>query len=209
MLLFSRTVTLAGSPRQTVPWAMSITDYVNANGTLPISCWSATFGFPIGTVVWSARVESQAQLASATTALLTDSGYLDLLEAAADFVTTPGQDILREVVYGTAGDPPALGSVVTLTTATAMVDRMGDALAWSVDIARYIEGVMGSPSRVAIDKFGQMGGISWLNVVPDVAAAESAGEKLAADPTYLGRLSATKDLFIPGSGHTAQAVRIA
>jgi hypothetical protein len=209
MLLFSRTATLNGSPRRTVPWAMAITDYINANGTLPISCWSATFGLPIGTVVWSARVESQAQLAAATASLLTDSGYLDLLDEAAEFVTTPGQDTLREVVYGTAGDPPPLGAVVTLTTATAMVDRMGDTLAWSVDIARYIEGVIGSPGRVAVDKFGQMGGIAWLSIASDIAAAESAAQKLAADSSYLGRLSATKDLFIPGSGHTAQAVRIA
>jgi hypothetical protein len=209
MLMFSRTATLTGSPRKSIPWAMAITDYVNTHGTLPVSCWSGTFGGPVGTVIWACRAESQAQLAAALTTLATDSGYLDLVEQAAEFITTPGQDALREVVYGTAGNAPLLGSVARVSTALAAVDRFADAVAWSVEIAVHIEGVTGVPVRVAVDKFGPMGGISWLSVVPDMAAADTADGKLAADPSYLGRLAATSGLFIPGSGHSSQAVRIA
>jgi hypothetical protein len=209
MLLFSRTVTLSGSPRKTIPWAIAITDYINANGTLPVSCWSSTFGQPLGTVVWSARVESQAQFASATATLLSDSDYLDLIDQAGEFATVPGHDSLREIVYGTPGNPPALGSVAQLTTATAIVDRMADAVAWSVEVAQHAESVMASPVYVSIERFGQMGTITWLGIVPDMDAADTAAGKLAADSTYLGRLAATKGLFIPGSGHVAQAVRIA
>jgi hypothetical protein len=54
-----------------------------------------------------------------------------------------------------------------------------------------------------------MGEIAWIGVQPDLVSAAAVGEKLAADPGYLGRMPATKDLFIQGSGHVAQLTRIA
>ena len=187
MLLFSRVVTLTGSPRRALPWAMEITSYVNAHSTLPFTCWSGSFGYPLGTMAWSAMVESQAQLAEATGGLLADEGYLDLLDAAADLVTTPGQDLLRQVVYGTPGDPPPIGAVAAITTATAVVDRMADALGWAVQIAQYVEGVIGTPVGVLTDSFGTMGGIAWIGLQPDLPAAEAAGAKMRGDAGYLGQ----------------------
>lgn len=209
MHLFSRTLTLTGNPRETMPWATSMTQYVNAATPLGLSCWSTTFGFPVGTVVWSARVESQADQAAAAASLATDDTYFDLIEQARDMVAGPAQDRLITVIHGTPGTPPALGAVVQMTTATAVIDRMADAVAWSVDIAKQVEGEAGYPVFVALDRFGQMGTVSWISSVPDMAAADAVQAKMAASPTYLGQLAATKGLFIPGSGHVAQAVRFA
>lgn len=212
MLLFSRVVTLGGSPRRAVPWAMEITEYVNAHSDLDVSLWSCTFGYPLGTMVWSAPVESQVALASGTAKLATDDGYFDLLEKAADLVAQPGQDHLREFVSGgraVGAEPPPIGAVATVTTATALVDRMADAVGWGVDIATYVEGVTGGPVSVLTNAFGQMGEITWIGVQPDLEAAESAGAKMVADASYVGRLVATKDLFVPASGHTAQVMRLA
>ncbi len=209
MLLFTRLVTLTGSPRKSMPWAMQITEYVNSHGSLPVTCWATTFGQPIGTVGWSTMVESQAALAAGTGGLLADPGYLDLIDAAADLVSTPGQDLLREVVYGTPGDPPAVGSVATVTTATAIVDRMADAVGWAVEVAQHVEGVIGSPVAVLTDVFGTMGGIAWIGIQPDVAALDASRGKLNADAGYLMKVAGSKDLFINGTGHISQATRIA
>lgn len=209
MLLFTRLVTLTGSPRKSMSFAVGITEYVNAHGPLPVTCWATTFGRPIGTVGWSTMVESQSALAAATGGLLADPGYLDLLDGAADLVTTPGEDLLREVIYGTPGESPAIGAVVAITTATAIVDRMADALGWSVEIGQHVESVIGTPVAVLTDVFGTMGGIAWIGVQPDVAAADAARAKLNADGDYLKHIAGSKDLFIPGSGHLSQATRIA
>jgi hypothetical protein len=208
MLLFSRVVTPTGSPRKVMPWVVDITAYVNANSPLEVTCWAGTFGYPIGTVAWSTFVDSQATLAAATSALLSQDGYFDRLDAAAEFVTTPGQDLLREVVYGSPADPPPVGAVAQITTATALVDRLADAVGWAVEIAQYLEGVIGSPIGVLTDVYGTIGSISWIGVVPDAAASDASRAKIAADTSYLGRLVATKDLFIPGSGHVGQVTRI-
>jgi hypothetical protein len=209
MLLFSRIATLTGSPRRAMPWAVGITEYVNAHGSLPISCWAGNFGYPIGTVAWSAMVESQAALVAGTGQLLADPGYLDLLDGAADLIASPGHDLLREVLYGAPGDPPPVGSLVNVTTATAVVDRMADALGWAVEIAQHVENVIGSPVMVLTDVFGTMGGIAWISAQPDAASSDAARAKLNADADYLNRIKATKDLYIPGSGSISQATRIA
>ena len=212
MLLFSRVVTLTGSPRRVTPWAMEITEYVRSHSDLNVSLWQGTFGYPLGTFIWSVPVESQAALADGTAKLLTDDGYYDLLEKGAEFVGQPGQDLLRDVVYGgpqAGGEPPAVGSVGVVTTAIALVDRIADAVGWSVDIAQHVSGVTGAPVAVLTNAFGQMGQITWIGIQPDIASAEAAGAKISGDADYLGRLPATKDLFVPASGHTSQVVRLA
>jgi hypothetical protein len=208
MLRFSRVGTPTGSPRKVMPWVADITAYVNANSPLEVTCWAGTFGYPIGTVAWSCFVDSQATLAAAMNGLLSQDGYLDRLDAAAEFFTTPGQDLLREFVYGSPSDPPPVGAVAQITTATALVDRLADAVGWAVEIAQHLEGVIGSPIRVLTDVYGTIGGITWMGVATDAAAGDAARAKVGADASYLGRLVATKDLFIPGSGHVGQATRI-
>ena len=209
MLLFSRVLTVTGSPRQALPWALSVTSYVNDHSDLDVGLWSATYGYPLGTLAWTALVESQTALAAATAGLLADDGYFDLIEQAADLIDQPGEDLLRQLVHGQPGEPPPVGAVATVTTATALVDRMADAVGWGVEIAEHATSVTGTPVAVFTDVFGQMGGMTWIGVQPDLAAAEVANAKLMADGDYLGRLAATKDLFIPGSGHAGQTIRLA
>ena len=86
---------------------------------------------------------------------------------------------------------------------------MADALGWAVEIAQHVENVVGSPVAVLTDVFGTMGGVAWIDAQPDAAASDAARGKLNADPEYLNKIKATKDLFIPGSGHIRQASRIA
>lgn len=209
MLLFSRIVTLVGSPRKVMPWVADITSYVNANSDLQTACWTSNFGYPLGTIAWSAIVESQAALAASTSSLLTQDGYLDRLEAAADLVPTPGQDVLRQLVHGTPSDPPPLGAVANITAATAVADRMADAVGWSIEIAQHASETIGSPVAFFTDVFGTMGGVAWIAVAADAAAADAAQAALAADAGYLKRITGSKDLFIPGSGHVSQVTRIA
>jgi hypothetical protein len=208
MLLFSRVVTPTGSPRKTVAWAFGMTEYVNAHSDLDVTLWSGTFGYPVGTLAWSTTVESQVALAESTSKLLADDGYFDLIEQAEEFFTTPPQDILRELVFGEPTGPPPVGAVATITTATALVDRMADAVGWGVEIAQYVTETTEAPVAVLTNVYGQMGELAWIGVQPDLAAAEAARTKLAADADYLARLAPTKDLFVPASGHISQVTRL-
>ena len=104
MLMFSRVLTLSGSPRRAMPWAVGITEYVNAHSSmsglvlarqLRLSAWDGGMEF----------VSSSRRLPSprARLDLLADPGYFDMIESAADMVAGPGQDTLRELVLRHAG----------------------------------------------------------------------------------------------------------
>jgi hypothetical protein len=207
MYLFSRTVNLHGSPRKTLPWVQGVTELVNANSPLDVSVWLADFGLPLNTIVWNAVVESQAQLADATAPLLAHDGYLDHLEAGQEFITVPGEDALREMVHGTPTENQ-VGSVAHVTTGTANVDRIGDAMAWSIEIAQYVEKLTGHGVSVWSSAFGQMGEITFISVGASVAEAEAANNATNADAGYIERLHASKDLWVPGSGQVGRFTRI-
>ena len=63
-----------------MPWAIAMAEYVNAHSDINVTLWSANFGHPLGTVAYSAIVESQVALADGTAKLLVDDGYFELLE---------------------------------------------------------------------------------------------------------------------------------
>ena len=209
MLLFSRAVTLGGSPRRVGPWVQQVTDHVRSHSSLDVTAWSCQFGHPLGTVVWNALVESQADLAEATAGLASDGAYLDILESAEGMAVAPGEDALREILHGSPSEPPPLGAVATVTNAVALVDRMADAVGWGIEMAEHIGQVTDMETSVSRCHYGQMGQLTWIGVQPDIAAADAAGAKLRVDPGYISRLTGTAGLFIPGSGHVASFTRIA
>ena len=72
---------------------MDITARVNEVMDVEVSLWQGQFGYPLGTVAWTAIVESRAQLADETAKLAGDQGYLDLLTQGLAFVgTVPFED---------------------------------------------------------------------------------------------------------------------
>jgi hypothetical protein len=108
--------------------------------------------------------------------LIADPSCLDLIDSAAELVSMPGQTASRSRVRD-AGWPTAVGSVATVTTATAIVDRMADAVGWAVEVAQHVEGVIGSP--VALTDVSERWAAS-----PDRHSARrgcSASQKLNAD----------------------------
>jgi hypothetical protein len=209
MYIFSRLLTLTGSPRRSMPWAAEITAYVNAHSDLNVALWSTLFGNPVGTLAWTAQVDSHAALAAATAGLAADSAYLDLVEKAADLVSAPAQDSFRQVVHGDLGEPPAIGSVAGLITAVVAGGKQADALAWGVETSKHVTAVTGVPVAFCADLYGTFGQVTWIALYPDMAILDKAQDVLAGDADYAKRLSKAGDLFLPGSGSTRLSTRVA
>jgi hypothetical protein len=207
MLLSTRVATLVGSPRRTLPWAVDITNYINGHFDLDISLWHVRYGYPLGTMVWSSVVESQTSVEDRNAKLLVDDGYLDRVDKAQEFIREPPQDFLRELIHGQPGEPPGVGAVATITTATAAVDRLPDALGWAVDTARYVTDTTGVPVSVLTSLFGRMGELTWISVQSDIAASDATRRQLNGDASYIARLGATKDIYLPGSAQVMSLAR--
>lgn len=211
MLIFNRSVTLKGNPRDTLAWAGQMTAFVNDNTELSVSLWQTSFGAPIGTVSWSTMAESRAVLDAAFSELAGSSDYFDLIDAAQDFVGEPGTDTLREVVHsaGPEYSRAPIGSIVSLITAKVANGQYDKAALWSVEMTDLVSGITGAPSLLCRDLHGAFGQITWISQFPSMGAVDAADEAVNKEPAYLERLGRAGELFVEGSGQQGLARRIA
>ena len=211
MHMFSRVGTLMGGVRRPLEWATEITEKVNSIVDLDVTMWTGSFGYPVGTVAWSAMVESRQHLADQTAKLVVDDGYLTLVEKGQEFATTPLEDHLRTVVHMTAEPegPPPIGAAAEIITATAATGQIGEAMAWGVSITDKVAAITGADSVFLADAYGTFGQMTWMSVFDDAAAVEAAAEATVADPDYLTAIDGGGDLFQPGSGQRGLVTRMA
>jgi hypothetical protein len=209
MYLFSRTAVVRANPTVLLPWVHQITEVVRTSTSLQVSAWVASFGAPIGGVVWSSLVKSQADLAADMTSLLGNPEYLALLDTGREMTPAAGQDHLRRLVHGSPEPEHGLGSVSSVTWGTATLSRIGETLAWSVEMAQHAEQVTGNPVSVWVSAYGLMGEVTFFSVYDTVAAAEAGQQALDNDPGYIQRLHASEGLWLPGSGNQGRFTRVA
>ena len=209
MQLFSRTVMMTGPFAEVNAWASDMRQYVSEKSHREVGLWSVMFGAPLGTMVYSARVDGVADLQSIGSTLLGDPDYHAKLERGREFSGGPPVDQMSTPIYGELGDPPPVGSVAVVTTATIANGVYGEAIGWGVEVAQYVEGVTGFQSTFLVDDYGPFGQVRWIGVGPDAASADTAGQKLNADQGYLEKLGAAGKLFVQGSGQRGLASRIA
>ena len=201
-------LTLRGGPRKSIGWAVEMTALVNERAGIEVGLWSAAFGFPLGTVVWSARIDSRAALGEVTAKLMADDGYHSLVEKGQEFVAEPGQDTLRQLIHAesiSATSPP-VGAAVTLTTATPAQGQIAKAMEWGVEITKIYAG---SSAMFLADSYGPFGQVTWISSHADLAAVDAANDALQANPEYLGSIDKAGNLFVAGSGMQGLATRIA
>ena len=211
MYLFQRTVTLRGGARKPIAWAIEMNKLVNDLGGVEVGLWSTAFGFPLGTVLWSARVDSRAQLAQVTAKLMADDTYHSLVDKGQEFVTAPGQDTLRQLVHAESlsPTPPPVGASATVITTTAQPGHLAKALAWGVEITAVYSRTTGTPASFFADAYGPFGQLAWIAPHANLAAADAANDALQANPEYLASTDSAGSLFVPGSGMQGLATRIA
>jgi hypothetical protein len=210
MHIFSRVGTLTGGVRRPLEWASEVTEKVNSLTDIDVALWTATFGFPVGTVAWSSMVESRQQLVDQTAPLVADDGYLSLVEKGQEFVTIPMQDHLRTVLHTTAEPegPPPVGSSAEIITAAAAAGKIGEAMAWGVSIADKFAAVTGAESMFLADAYGTIGQMTWISGFDDAAAVDAASEATLADAEYMAAIDGAGDLFQPGSGQRGFVTRM-
>jgi hypothetical protein len=209
MSLFSRSVLMTGPATAVAEFALGVREYVTKKIGTEVSLWSMQFGGPVGTMVYSVRVDGHAGLAAITAPLVDDSKYEAMLTKGAEFLAGPPVDMLREPLDGASGgDPPPLGAVAVITTAIIGNGKYAEAIGWGLDTAAHATKVSGMPVAFYSDLYGPFGQVTWIGVSPDMASLDAANAKINSDAAYIGKLSAAGDLFVPGAAHRAMAVRV-
>lgn len=207
--LFTRTRTIRTARlSDAMGFAGEMTEFVRQSTGLPVACYSTVFGAPLGTLMWSTTVESQAQLGQVMMDLLSDEQYVRRVEEADELFTGPSNDSLARIVdiTGEITEPPA---VCAWTSANVALGHITKCMQWSIEMAHYVHGVTGNPGLFLNGVYGEFGNVGWLSGAADMEAVDAAGDKLAVDPGYVQRIEDAEDLFVPGSGRQGLLRRIA
>ncbi len=209
MYLFSRQTVLSGDAAAGGEWAVKIAARVTEVTGVPVSVWAAWFGAPLGSVSWSAWVDSLDGL-STLAAVEGDAAYMAMVKEGQSFGATPHVMSLRSPMNGTpnADQRPPIGAIATLTTAVAANGQLGAAAAWGTAVSAHVESVTGEPVMFLADAYGTFGQMTWIGISADAKAADAANDKISADAGYMSMLDQTGPLFVPGASHRTMAVRI-
>jgi hypothetical protein len=190
MLLWTRTRRIDG-----LQWpdgcasAVEAAQHAAATTGLEVVPWAGVYGLPLGTVVYSVRVESQSAMAAALTTLAESGRTLD---------EGPGEDAVAEVV-STAGAGATTTRFASVVTAQCAPGRIAEATAWGVDVLSHASKATGLDGLFLRGLYGPWASLVWIALAESMEEVDDSAVALAADPTYLERIDDAGPLFIPGS----------
>ena len=119
-ILFTRTLTVLGNPRETGGWAQRMAKLATDKTGQETALWVGLSGAAPGTFIFSAFYQNMAEFATAAETLMADEQYLDGVTEARQHLVGPPEDRHVEIIHTAGGEyrRPGLGGVVQLTTAT-------------------------------------------------------------------------------------------
>ena len=179
-------------------YATTITEVVQAAG-VPVSMWIGGVGTVPGSVAWSVPVESVAQWAAYSDALLADATYRERSAVGREFIESMEADELMQIVHGEIDRPAEVGQYVTSVEATMHPERSAQAAAFAPEVAAAWSEVTGLPALVATNAAGSMNTISWLARHDDAASIDAANAAIAASSDYAEVLAKGDGLFTSGT----------
>jgi hypothetical protein len=200
MHLFTRTRTIdPAHAGEAHAFAVEMGQYASATTGLEVIPWATAYGGPVGTVSYSARVESQAAMGAALATLVADAGYQQrLVDSIGHLFTGPVEDNIGELV-SFAGSGGNAGSFASIVTAQCAPGRISEAMAWGVDILSHHSKVTGLDGAFVRSLYGPWATLGWISLADSWEDLDASTAALATDATYLERIDDAGQLFLAGS----------
>ena len=206
MYIFSRTAVAApGKAPAAMAFAVEVAGKVASLTGIPLSVYTGTFGIPLGTIIWSSRVDSHVQLAEIQAKTLGDAGYMAMVEKATDLFQPGVTDGLTEIVSTSMAAPSA---VVSATMATIANGKVAEAMELGVAIQAAVAKATGLGTAFCADAYGAYGGVRWLIGAASMAEVDAGRAAMNADPTFQSLVAKAGDCYLAGSGQIGLITKI-
>jgi hypothetical protein len=186
MYLFSRTARLRpGDTRESMAWALGITEKVNQITSLDIGLWTTVLSPGVGTLSWSTVVENLTQLEDAEAKLMVDDGYLDLLDQGARFSSGEAiNDVVGQIISGEL-DPSRKPTHAAVVEAELAPGGFAKGIEAGIEIADRATKLSGLPTVFMIASTGTYGGVAWLTTASSLEALERGEQATNGDPDFI------------------------
>ena len=206
MLIFARQATLAnGQQLAGTTFAVEIAAQASAITGAPISVYQSVFGLPLGTILWTERLESQAEFGAQTAKLMANAAYVSAVDKAGQLFAPGAEDLLINVVSTSLNAPKP---IVITTTATLANGKFEQSMEFGVTVQQHLAKTTGFGTTFATDVFGTYGGVRWMTGVDTMAEVDTFQQALGTDTALLALISSAAELFVPGSGRNGLLRRI-
>lgn len=210
MNLFTRTRTIDPEHMQdALAFSVEIAQYVSDTTHLQVIPWISVYGDPVGTVTFSARVESLAVMGAAQETLMADAGYQQRVREQANVCFTgPTQDNIAQFV-DMAGPANNTGGFATVVTAQCAGGRIAEAMAWGVDIMNHVAKITEVDVALVRGLYGPWATLGWISVLDTLEQIDAMEAATSTDPTYIESIDQAGELFVPSSAEQRLLRRLA
>jgi hypothetical protein len=185
MYLFTRRARLApGRNRDSLEWALSITERARGIIEMPLSLHAQVLSPEWGTLVWSTFVPDLTSLEAATDKLTADDGYLSLADQGGDLTVGGVDDGLYQLVHGEP-DPSRSTEYVSAVQTVCAPGSLARGMGLGVEIAQRAEQTTGVPTMFVADVTGTYAQVGWLTAYENIGQFEQAQQKLMSDQGWI------------------------
>ena len=202
MYLFSRSVRLgAGNPEKALAWALKITEKVNQISETPVDLWSSVFSPKAQTMVWSATVDDLLTLETVDNKLISDSGYVSLVEEGAAYASgDPVDDGLLQFVFADPATAEVDATYATTVQATLTPGGLARGIELGVETAQLAGKISGCPTSFCTSLTGPYGSVEWVSVYSSIEQLQRGQEAISTNAEFAHMVD--KDLskvYLPGA----------
>ena len=186
MYLFSRSIRLgAGNPEKQLAWALKVTEKVNQISEVPVELWSSVFSPRADTLAWTATVDDLLTLETIDNKLISDSGYVSLVEeGAAHGSGDPIDDSLLQFVFADPASAEVSATYATTVQATLALGGMARGIELGVETAQRAGKISGCPTSFCTSMTGAYGSVEWVSVYSSIEQLQRGQEAIAADADF-------------------------
>jgi hypothetical protein len=207
MYLFSRsTLATLGKELEAIPASVEVAALVTKITGREVNTFTGIYGVPSGSVMWSARAESHADLQAVTEKLMVDQGYLDMLQSMQGLYMTPAEDQFSRVIT----DPVAAATsrFYGITRALMAAGKYGPAMEFGVEISNYMGKALGTQSSFVKSGYGAFAGVAWILGLDSAEDIDRFDDFQMSDAGYLKLVEKAGDLFVENTGFTSLIEKI-
>jgi hypothetical protein len=206
MYLFSRSVRLgAGNPEKQLAWALRVTEKVNQISEVPVELWTSVFSPRAETLVWTATVDDLLTLETIENKLISDSGYVTLVEeGAAHASSDPIDDGLLMFVFADPAAADVQAAYATTVQATLAPGGTMRGMELGVETAQRAGQISGCPTSFCTSLTGTYGSVEWITVFSSIEQMQRGQEAIGADADFGQRLDKElSKVYLPGAQQLA------
>jgi hypothetical protein len=207
MYLFNRSLVAArGREADAASFALESSSHISAASGVEFSVFSAVFGRPIGTLSWTAIVDSLEEFQVATDKLNADAKYQQITARAADLFDGGGQDVFAQLVSATPDAAPS--GWYSVTEATIVAAHGAAAMEFGVAMQAYIETTYEVSTAFLSETFNQMGSVAWTIGFDSPKQFDAMSSAIMTDAKYSKMVADAAGYFVLGSGTRSLTRRI-